>query len=102
MADILYENLTRDQADTYGLVLTSSGLPFSIRRSGRGWGIWVEASIRVRAQILIEQYIEENKHIPQTDEQETQTIEKTFTAVWVALLLLLLCGAIWRFGWKKM
>jgi membrane associated rhomboid family serine protease len=89
MTDILYENLTRDQADTYGLVLTSSGLPFTIRRSGRGWEIWVDASIRVRAQTLIEQYIEENKHIPQTDEQETQTVEKTFTAVWVALLLLL-------------
>jgi len=88
MAEILYDNLTQDQANTYGLVLTSSGLPYTVRKSGSGWAIRVDESIHDRALEIIAQYIEENPRLLQPDQHETHAYEKTFSAVWVSLLLL--------------
>lgn len=88
MLEILFENLTQDRADTYGLVLSAYHLPHSIIRSGSGWEIWVDETVRDRALGLILQYIEENPSLPLPDEQETQAYKKTFTAIWVCSLLL--------------
>jgi membrane associated rhomboid family serine protease len=88
MIEILCENLTQDQADTYGLVLDAYGLPYSIRRSGSGWEIWVDETIHDKALELIEQYIEENPQIPLPDAQETETYQKTFTGIWASLILM--------------
>ena len=88
MLEILFENLTQDRADTYGLVLSAYHLPHSIIRSGSGWEIWVDETVRDRALDLILKYIEENPSLPLPDEQETQVYKKTFTAIWVCSLLL--------------
>jgi len=88
MIEILCENLTQDQADTYGLVLDAYGLTYSIRRSGSNWEIWVDTTIHDRALELIEQYIEENAHISLSDAQETDTHQRTFTGIWVSLILM--------------
>ena len=88
MIEILFENLTQDQADTYGLVLDAYGLTYFIRRSGSNWGIWVDETIHDRALELIAQYIEENPHISLSDEQETETHQKTFTGIWASLILM--------------
>jgi rhomboid protease GluP len=88
MIEILCENLTQDQVDTYGLVLDAYSLPYSVKRSGSDWEIWVDEKIHGRALELIAQYIEENPQVPLADEQETEPHQRTFTGIWVCLLLL--------------
>jgi rhomboid protease GluP len=88
MTEILCENLTQDQADTYGLVLDAYGLPYSTIRSGSGWKILVDETIHDRARELIEQYIEENQHSLLTDAQKRETYQRTYTGIWVSLILM--------------
>jgi rhomboid protease GluP len=88
MIEILCKNLTQDQADSYGLVLDAHALPYSMKRSGNGWEIWVDETIHDRALELIEQYIDENPHIPIPDSQETETYHNTFTGIRASLILM--------------
>lgn len=88
MIEILFENLTQDQADNYGLVLSAYHLPHEITRTDKGWEIWVDETIHHRALELIEQYIEENPHIPSEDAQETETYHRTFTGIWACMILM--------------
>jgi rhomboid protease GluP len=88
MIEKLCENLTQDQADSYGLVLDAYALPYSMKRSDSGWDICVDDAIHDRALELIEQYIVENPHIPIPDSQETETYHKTFTGIWASLILM--------------
>jgi rhomboid protease GluP len=94
MIEILCENLTQDQADTYGLVLDAYGLPYTIRRSGSSWEIWVDETIFDRALKLIQQYIEENPHISLPDPEEAESHPKTFTGIWVCLILMAVSIAV--------
>jgi membrane associated rhomboid family serine protease len=89
MIEILFENLTQDQVDSYGLVLSAYGLSHSIRHSSRGWEIWVDESVRNRALNLILKYIEENPDLSLPEEKEKQEYKKTFTGILVCLLLLI-------------
>ena len=84
----LYGELTDDQANTYGLVLTSYGLPYSVRRTREGWEIWVSEDIYDEAMELIDRYLRENPHLPILDAPRKPDIQKTFSGVWVSLLLL--------------
>ena len=88
MTAILCEKLTQEQAATYGLVLDAYSLPYSTKRSGSGWEIWVDETIRDRALELIEQYVAENQDLPLPDAWETQPHQRTFTGIWVSLILL--------------
>ena len=88
MIEILCENLTQDQAETYGLVLDAYGLPYSLKNSGSNWEIWVEEGIRERALELIAQYVEENPQVLLPDAQETEAYQRTFTGIWASLILL--------------
>lgn len=89
MVEILFEkNLTRDQVDTYGLVLSAYHLPHSIIKSDSGWEIWVDETVRDKALDLILQYIEENQDLSLPDEKETPVYKKTFSGIWVCSLLL--------------
>jgi len=88
MVKILCENLTQDQADTYGLVLDAYGLTYSTIRSGSGWKILVDETIHDRALELIEQYIEENQNNSLQDAQKTETYQRTYTGIWASLILM--------------
>jgi len=88
MVEILCENLTQDQAHTYGLVLASSSLPYSMVRSGSGWEIWVDETIHAGALDLVAQYDAENSPQSPLDVRKTQEHKKTYTGIWVSLLLL--------------
>jgi len=84
----LHGELTEDQANTYGLVLTSYGLPYSVRRTTQGWEIWVSEDAYDEAMELIDRYLQENPHVPILDAPREPDIQKTFSGVWVSLLLL--------------
>jgi rhomboid protease GluP len=88
MIEILWKNLSQEQADTYGLVLDAYALPYSIKRSGSNWELWVDETIHDRALEVIKQYIEENQHVPLPDTRETETHQKTFTGIWACLILM--------------
>ena len=88
MNKILFENLTQDQVDTYGLVLDAYGLPYSTIRSGIGWKILVDETNHDRALGLIEQYLEENQHNSLPDAQEAETYQRTYSGIWVSLILM--------------
>ena len=88
MIEILWENLTQDEADAYGLVLDAYGLTYFIKRSGSSWEIWVDETIHDRALELVKQFIEENPPIPLPDAQEAETHQKTFTGIWACLILM--------------
>jgi membrane associated rhomboid family serine protease len=88
MIEVLCENLTQEQADTYGLVLDAYGLPYFVKTSGSDWEIWVDEEIRDRALELIAEYIEENPQAPLLSTQEKETYQKTFTGIWACLILL--------------
>ena len=88
MIEILCEKLTQDQADSYGLVLDAYGLPYTLKRTGSYFEIWVDEKIRERAFKLISQYIEENPQVSLLDAQETETHQRTFTGIWACLILL--------------
>jgi rhomboid protease GluP len=88
MNEILCENLTQDQVDTYGLVLDAYGLPHSTIKTGTGWRILVDETIYDRALSLIEQYLEENQNNSPLDAQETVTYQRTYSGIWVSLILM--------------
>ena len=88
MNKILFENLTQDQVDTYGLVLDAYDLPYSTIRSGIGWKILVDETNHDRALGLIEQYLEENQHNSLPDSQEAETYQRTYSGIWVSLILM--------------
>ncbi len=98
MMEILCESLTQDQANTYGLVLASGGLPYSMVRSGSGWEIWVDETIHARALDLVAEYDAENSQQPPLDAQTAQEHNKTYTGIWVSLFLLACNMAVNMFG----
>lgn len=89
MVDILRQNLTKDQADTYSLVLTACGISHRIEKSGRGWEIWADGAVYTRALQLIREYDLENPPRPPVDALPWARPErKTLSALWVSLCLL--------------
>ena len=60
----LFNNLSQDQANTCGLILTSSGIIYHVRRGEGGWDILVEDHDLAKAIQTINQYFEENRDAP--------------------------------------
>lgn len=88
---IILKNLSEDQADTYSLVLSTAGISHKPERSKLGWSIWVMDADDEFALRAIDRYIDENQ-IRQTGMAPPQygEYQKTFSGLWVSILLLLL------------
>ncbi len=84
----LFQNIPVDQAHAYGLVLSSSGIQYQVRKSQRGLDVWVDNEDYEKAQSAIEKYIEENNSIHRKDERVFYEYQKTFTGIYAALILL--------------
>lgn len=84
----LFTDLTADQADTCGLVLSASGIAYRVKRGRRGWEIWVESAAYEIALAGIEQYFRENRNATPPAEDNPETFQRTYTGIWVALVLL--------------
>jgi rhomboid protease GluP len=96
---LLFENLTKDQADICALVLSASGIPYRIRKDRRGWGVWVADAFYKRAIGVMQDYFAENRvtePVPEGPARVTPTIIVSGLAV--ALVLLLFHGVIGRTG----
>ena len=85
---IIFENLSADQADTYRLVLSSSGISHHSKKGKHGWDILVNDTEHKKAINTIEQYLKENRNSHVTDESFYHEYHKTFTGLWVSAILL--------------
>ena len=85
---VTFKNLSADQANTYGLVLSSSGIPHRSRKGEHGWNILVNDTEYQKALNTIEQYLKENQDFHPTDEPLCHEYHKTFTGLWVSGILL--------------
>jgi len=84
----LFQNLSEDQANQYGLVLSSAGISYRLKKEGSGWYVWVDDMDHEKALSTIEQYLEENQDFDKKDEVLHFEYQKTFTGLWASMLLL--------------
>jgi rhomboid protease GluP len=85
---ILYKNLSADQVDTYGLVLSSSGISHRSSKGNQGWDLLVNDTEYEKALSTIEQYLKENQDIYLANDTFSYKYHKTFTGLWVSAILL--------------
>jgi rhomboid protease GluP len=90
---ILLDGLTRQQADTFGLVLLSSGIQHEIRQGEKGWTLWVAEDVSETAETLLKTYLDENKDFKKK-ETSLAGYRKTWSGAWGMLLLLIVHLAI--------
>lgn len=87
MAEILYENLTREQLHTYRLVLDAYNLPYVSDETADGGRIWVEQDVYGPARNLVAQYILENPEEVGPAQPLLPPMRRTYSAVWIVLVL---------------
>jgi len=83
----LFSNLTTEQADTCGLVLSASGVSYRVKRGRKGWEIWVEESEYDTALAGIKQYFQENQDSSLPEDTDGQGFQKTYTGIWFSVVL---------------
>lgn len=84
----LFENLKEDRAQTYAVVLSAAGIEFDFIRGSRGWNIRVGSEDHERARKAIASYLSENEAHHQRETAPPDAYQKTFSGLWVALMLL--------------
>jgi len=89
MMIIFLENLTKEEAETYALVLSSSGIRSLLRNEGSQWLLLVNQSDLDRARSEVQGYTEENVRPPDGAGSVGVEYRKTYCGVWIAVILLL-------------
>jgi len=85
---VVLKNLSEDDADTYRLVLSSTGISYHLREDGRRWDILVNDTDYEKAVIAIEQYLKENPEVKKTEDPLYYKYQRTYTGIWVSILLI--------------
>ena len=83
----LFDKLTTDQANTCGLVLSSSGISYRVKRGNKGWEVWVDEEIYDRALDTIKEYFEENQDTAPVLAPTEDEFQKTYTGIWAAVII---------------
>ena len=91
----LFQNLHSKQVNTYGLILTSTGIYFETRKEKSGWQIWVHDHDGTEAMFHIQKFLDENSH-PSKKKHALPTTNKIqlFNGVWVAVLIMVVHIAV--------
>ena len=84
----ILRNLTEEQAEAYGLVLSSSGLSHRVEMGEDGWDISVPEMVQADALNLIDEYLRENQERDAPEAIAAREYGKDFSGVWVSLLVL--------------
>lgn len=82
------DNLSEDDAHTFSLVLSSSGILHHLKKEEYRWEIRVDDRDYEKALTAIEQYLEENRNFSKTSTPPYSQYQRTYSGIWVALLLL--------------
>jgi membrane associated rhomboid family serine protease len=88
MLDLLID-LSTKEVESYGLVLSSSGIRYRIRKGESGWELWVNEGDYRRARRAIEAYLEENQGSSSPDDSLSSQHPWGFSGIWVCAILLL-------------
>lgn len=88
MMILLFDNMSEDQANLFGLVLTSSGIPNWVNLTQDIWQLWVDPADREKAIVAIHRYLVENQEggVPGGHTRSFGT--RTLSGIWVSLGLL--------------
>jgi len=84
---LLYQNLTKDQANNCGLVLTSSGIFYYMERNGAGWSVQVRKEDAAKAISIMEEHFAESQNARQVGDAEP-VMPKTYAGVWISIILI--------------
>lgn len=85
---LLLKNLSDDDADIYRLVLSSTGISHHLRKGEHGWDIRVNDTDYEKALNAVEQYNKENPELQKTEDPLYYKYQRTFTGIWVSILLI--------------
>ena len=85
---IAFTHLSADQADTYGLVLSASGISYASQQGKDGWNILVHDTDYEKALHTVAQYLKENPESHPPDDLRGDEYRRTFTGLWAAAILL--------------
>ena len=85
---VLLKNLSEDDADTYRLVLSSTGISYHVRKRGYRWEIRVKDTDYEKAVIAIEHYLKENPEVQKPEDPLYYRYQRTYTGIWVSILLI--------------
>ena len=91
---ILFHDLTKKQADTFGLVLLSSGMTHNIQPGRDGWELWVAEDAAESAERLLQTYLDENRDFQPTRDTPLSVYRRTWAGIWGAFVLLVWHAAI--------
>ena len=83
----LFNKLSKEDVETFGLVLLSHGIVHQAVRREDGWELRIDPAQAVEAQRLIEQYQVENQPEPAGPEDVYLDYKQSRAGVWGALLL---------------
>ena len=93
---ILFENLTRKQADTCSLVLSSAGLVHRIHRDrSGGLGVWVRESHYDQALDVMNRYFTENRPVFPVQAKKAPVVTNGILISGAVACLVLLMSQIW-------
>lgn len=85
---VILKKLSEDEANTYRLVLSSTGISCHLKRGEHGWDISVNDMDYENAINAIEKYFEENQDFQSTDDSFYDEYQRTYTGIWVSIILL--------------
>jgi rhomboid protease GluP len=88
---ILYENLTKPQADLCSLVLSASGIVFRLSRDKHGFTVWVAEEVYRRAQQCMQSYFSENRDAVSFQDRKGTLVSSGSVVSGMIASLLLLC-----------
>jgi membrane associated rhomboid family serine protease len=84
----VFTNLGANEADLYGLVLSSSDVAYHVKRGEHGWEVYVRASDYEKAADAIEKYLSENRDMHLVEEVRSFEYGRTFSGLWVSFILI--------------
>ncbi len=93
-SDLLYTNLTQDQARIYMLVLEAKHIDYRCAKTAAGWQILVRFHQLPYARKQIEIYLAENKNATSSPPPQSHNIEKNYSMIWIAIALIAIHWAI--------
>jgi len=93
---ILMDHLSREEAETFGLVLQASGVAYQSIQSAGEWTILVADDKLAPAVDLIQTYLQENKKTQPAAHRPGAAFTKTFAGLWGSLVLLTVHVAVFR------
>ena len=90
----VFTDLDADEADLYGLVLSSSDVTYHVKRGGHGWEVYVRDTDYEKALDTIAEYLSENRDGHLVEEVRSFEYGRTFSALWVSVILVALHVAL--------